>query len=221
MKKYLFLVSIFATTRLSAQYGIDGLVVAINMQVTSDLEVRHLQDIEENQGKIMKSNAAIAVETTAMWVVEEELMKAMEKVSDVLDNAEYLMRIYRVGDAITAYQNDMANIVKERPELSGIYTAHNIRTIKETAFLMKDLLIATKEDKTNLMYNSDRLKIMEAILGELEKLAIGSASFRDYLKGLSTTMMLEDAISGNTGLDVDYRGALDRATNDYQRIFKD
>lgn len=215
---YLFMmVSIFSAY---AQYGADGAVVLGGIISTSTLEQGHLDDIESDQERILISSAVIALETAALAAVEKKLIDGLSEVDNIISEAKIILKIYRYSEDIVAWQEKTFEVVKEKPELLSIATEQEIKLIREVAYLMNDLIIATKKSETNLLNNKNRLDIMNMILGEILELRDSAQKFYYLLKGASYMDILAQLGIHNINFKLDYQKIYNEALINYKTVFK-
>jgi len=203
-----------------AQYGADGAVVLGGIISTAILEQGHLDDIESDQERILISSAVIALETAALAAVEKKLLDGLSEVDDIINSAKIILKIYKYTEDIFAWQEKTFEVVKEKPELLSIATEQEIKLIREVAYLMNDLIIATKKSETNLLNNKNRLDIMRMVLSEILELRDSAQRFYYLLKGASNMDILEQLEINNVNFQLDYQKIYNEALINYNTIFK-
>lgn len=203
-----------------AQYGADGAVVLGGIISTAILEQGHLDDIESDQERILISSAVIALETAALAAVEKKLLDGLSEVDDIINSAKIILKIYKYTEDIFAWQEKTFEVVKEKPELLSIATEQEIKLIREVAYLMNDLIIATKKSETNLLNNKNRLDIMHMVLSEILELRDSAQKFYYLLKGASYMDILAQLGINNLNFQLDYQKIYNEALINYNTIFK-
>lgn len=203
-----------------AQYGADGAVVLGGIISTAILEQGHLDDIESDQERILISSAVIALETAALAAVEKKLLDGLSEVDDIINSAKIILKIYKYTEDIFAWQEKTFEVVKEKPELLSIATEQEIKLIREVAYLMNDLIIATKKSETNLLNNKNRLDIMHMVLSEILELRDSAQKFYYLLKGASYMDILAQLEINNLNFQLDYQKIYNEALINYNTIFK-
>ncbi len=203
-----------------AQYGADGAVVLGGIISTAILEQGHLDDIESDQERILISSAVIALETAALAAVEKKLLDGLSEVDDIINSAKIILKIYKYTEDIFAWQEKTFEVVKEKPELLSIATEQEIKLIREVAYLMNDLIIATKKSETNLLNNKNRLDIMRMVLSEILELRDSAQKFYYLLKGASYMDILAQLGINNLNFQMDYQKIYNEALINYNTIFK-
>ncbi len=203
-----------------AQYGADGAVVLGGIISTAILEQGHLDDIESDQERILISSAVIALETAALAAVEKKLLDGLSEVDDIINSAKIILKIYKYTEDIFAWQEKTFEVVKEKPELLSIATEQEIKLIREVAYLMNDLIIATKKSETNLLNNKNRLDIMRMVLSEILELRDSAQKFYYLLKGASYMDILAQLGINNLNFQLDYQKIYNEALINYNTIFK-
>ena len=203
-----------------AQYGADGAVVLGGIISTAILEQGHLDDIESDQERILISSAVIALETAALAAVEKKLLDGLSEVDDIVNSAKIILKIYKYTEDIFAWQEKTFEVVKEKPELLSIATEQEIKLIREVAYLMNDLIIATKKSETNLLNNKNRLDIMRMVLSEILELRDSAQKFYYLLKGASYMDILAQLGINNLNFQLDYQKIYNEALINYNTIFK-
>lgn len=215
---FLFLIPIFLSAY--AQYGADGAIVLGGVISTSIIEQGYLDDIESDQERILISSAVIALESSALAAVEKKLIDGISEVDQVISEAKIILKIYRYAEDIFAWQEKTFEIVKENPELISIATQHEIKLIREVAYLMNDLIIAIKESETNLLNNKNRLDIMSLVSNEILELRDSAQRFYYLLKGASYMDILEQLGINNVNFQLDYQSIYNEAIINYNKVFK-
>lgn len=203
-----------------AQYGADGAVVLGGIISTAILEQGHLDDIESDQERILISSAVIALETAALAAVEKKLLDGLSEVDDIINSAKIILKIYKYTEDIFAWQEKTFEVVKEKPELLSIATEQEIKLIREVAYLLNDLIIATKKSETNLLNNKNRLDIMRMVLSEILELRDSAQKFYYLLKGASYMDILAQLGINNLNFQLDYQKIYNEALINYNTIFK-
>ena len=203
-----------------AQYGADGAVVLGGIISTAILEQGHLDDIESDQERILISSAVIALETAALAAVEKKLLDGLSEVDDIVNSAKIILKIYKYTEDIFAWQEKTFEVVKEKPELLSIATEQEIKLIREVAYLLNDLIIATKKSETNLLNNKNRLDIMRMVLSEILELRDSAQKFYYLLKGASYMDILAQLGINNLNFQMDYQKIYNEALINYNTIFK-
>lgn len=203
-----------------AQYGADGAVVLGGIISTAILEQGHLDDIESDQERILISSAVIALETAALAAVEKKLLDGLSEVDDIINSAKIILKIYKYTEDIFAWQEKTFEVVKKKPELLSIATEQEIKLIREVAYLMNDLIIATKKSETNLLNNKNRLDIMRMVLSEILELRDSAQKFYYLLKGASYMDILAQLGINNLNFQLDYQKIYNEALINYNTIFK-
>lgn len=203
-----------------AQYGADGAVVLGGIISTAILEQGHLDDIESDQERILISSAVIALETAALAAVEKKLLDGLSEVDDIISSAKIILKIYKYTEDIFAWQEKTFEVVKEKPELLSIATEQEINLIREVAYLLNDLIIATKKSETNLLNNKNRLDIMHMVLSEILELRDSAQKFYYLLKGASYMDILAQLGINNLNFQLDYQKIYNEALINYNTIFK-
>lgn len=203
-----------------AQYGADGAVVLGGIISTAILEQGHLDDIESDQERILISSAVIALETAALAAVEKKLLDGLSEVDDIINSAKIILKIYKYTEDIFAWQEKTFEVVKEKPELLSIATEQEIKLIREVAYLLNDLIIATKKSETNLLNNKNRLDIMHMVLSEILELRDSAQKFYYLLKGASYMDILAQLGINNLNFQLDYQKIYNEALINYNTIFK-
>ncbi len=203
-----------------AQYGADGAVVLGGIVSTSILEQGYLDDIESDQEKILISSAVIALETAALAAIEKKLIDGLSEVESLISDAKIVLKIYGYSKDIIGWQEKTYEVVKDNPELLAIATKREIKLIREVAYLLNDLIIATKKSETNLLSNKNRLDIMNMVLGEMLELRDQSKKIYYLLKGASFNDILEQLVVNNIDFQLDYQKIFNKAISNYNTIFK-
>lgn len=203
-----------------AQYGADGAVVLGGIISTSILEQGYLDDIESDQQRILISSAVIALEEAALATVEKKLIDGLSEVDNIISDAKIILKIYRYSEDIFAWQEKTFEVVKEKPELLSIAIQQEIKLIREVAYLMNDLIIATKESETNLLNSKNRLDVMSMILSEMLELRDSAQKFYYLLKGASYMDILAQLGINNINFQLDYQKIYNEALINYNTVFK-
>lgn len=203
-----------------AQYGADGAVVLGGIVSTSILEQGYLDDIESDQEKILISSAVIALETAALAAIEKKLIDGLSEVESLISDAKIVLKIYGYSKDIIGWQEKTYEVVKDNPELLPIATKREIKLIREVAYLLNDLIIATKKSETNLLSNKNRLDIMNMVLGEMLELRDQSKKIYYLLKGASFNDILKELGTNNINFELDYQIIYNEAISNYNTVFK-
>ncbi len=204
-----------------SQYGIDGGIMAGTAAIRWTQEKREMRRIEEKQDQIFISNTTIATEQTRIKQLNLKLYKALSTADGLLTEAETLVRIYDRGQEIYEWQSLSLELIKDQPDLSDQYLPIETRIILEMAYLVDDLVIATKEGENNLMNSSERFLLMGEIHSKMRDISKASAKLYRMLNGLKATKILDrlDLVVFDT--EENNRRILEEAKNDYRTIFKD
>lgn len=203
-----------------AQYGADGAVILGGIVSTSIAEQGYLDDIESDQEKILISSAVIALETAALATIEKKLIDGLTEVENVISDAKIVLKIYGYSKDIIGWQEKTYEVVKDKPELLSIATKQEIKLIREVAYLLNDLIIATKKSETNLLNNKNRLDIMNMVLGEMLELRDQSKKIYYLLNGASFNDILIEFGVSNIDFQLDYQRIYNEAISNYNTIFK-
>lgn len=216
----IFLFTMITFFSVHSQYGADGAVVLGGIISTSIIEQGYLDDIESDQQRILISSAVIALEEAALATVEKKLIDGLSEVDNIISDAKIILKIYRYSEDIFAWQEKTFEVVKEKPELLSIAIQQEIKLIREVAYLMNDLIIATKESETNLLNSKNRLDVMRMILSEMLELRDSAQKFYYLLKGASYMDILAQLGINNINFQLDYQKIYNEALINYNTVFK-
>lgn len=178
---FLVLFYFLASHCIRAQYGIEGAIyAAFDVGITWE-EMGHLKDIADTQDKIVIYSAIIAAESLAIVAIDERILNSQTELKPAVEELKSIIHISRTAEKLIDYQTNIMNIVQETPLLIGLATKSQFKILSDAGYIMADLYIYTKEDKSNLMSNKNRIDIINATQVGLDELTNRSLKLYQFL----------------------------------------
>ncbi len=179
-----------------------------------------LDEIEENQQKILVPTTLLAYATAELIIVEQKLHRAFENVQLVIDNAQIIFQIIDFSRDIIELQDKTYELAKDRPELMLLAGKSELELVKEATVIMTNFLMATKESKFNLINNKQRLDLLQKVSGDLSKLKETAYFIYKLVQSSIYTNGLDLVILNTLELDVKYNEIYQDLKREYDLIFK-
>ena len=106
-------------------------------------------------------------------------------------------------------------VVNDIPDLKNAFKKKELLVMLKTTVFVTDIIIATKEDESNLMNNKQRFEILNKILKSINLVEAETQSLYYFFKGIQTISVLDNYETA----DIDYSGVLSQLEDDYDQIF--
>lgn len=218
MKTIIFLYFILNTVFIYSQT--DDYVIVAAVASIHKKERDLLDEIEENQQKILVPTTLLAYATAELIIVEQKLHRAFDNVQLVIDNAQIIFQIIDFSKDIVALQDKTYELAKDRPELMLLAGKSELELVKEATVIMTNFLMATKESKFNLINNKQRLDLLQKVSGDLSKLKETAYFIYKLVQSSIYTNGLDLVILNTLELDVKYNEIYQDLKREYDLIFK-
>lgn len=215
----LFSASLFAQDLEQTLNDISVITVVKN---THKRENARLEEIEENQVKILIPTTITSKKTVELSLRQERMYNSLYKVFDAVDNLQLFLKILNESDDIYKALEDLYDISKEHPKAATVAGFSEFFVLKQSVTILGDLFRATQQSKFNLMNNAQRIKLMGRCLDSL----VALKTYVYYMKTLVQTEIRSSFIDeiiedGGITKDVDFSSVLSTLQDDYLTIFPD
>lgn len=214
MKKITLIIILLFTIKNFGQ--IDGPIVLGAIMADHVAESEQLDKISDKQRSIALFKSAITAENAKLIELEDKLYKGVSKLDDALINIKVVMSIGETGSLITKYLDEISKKAQGNPDLIVFVTAKKYKIIAESASIIKDTYIATKESTKSLMNSKERYDVLLLINENIEDLLKRVRELYSFVDSVQNLKLL-DVVQETIQLNVDeiYKNL----ENDYESIF--
>lgn len=187
MKRTITILLLLTLIKTSAQYGVEGAIYAALMTGITVPEMNQLKKISKAQDELVTYSAIIAIETTAIVEIEEKILEAETEVRPIIQDLQTTLGLARTSENIVRIQDRIVALVSNTPELIPLAAQSQYHILRDAAYIMNDVLVATRESETNLLDNKDRIDILNSTQEGLALLETKSLKLLTFLEGAVAT----------------------------------
>lgn len=145
-----------------------GIIVGGAVAGSSVLESKPLKRISEIQKEIAMYQLAIAAEQAAVLDLENKMYKGISKKENFIKGLNIIIKIAESQENIFKWLEKTKKIVGDSDELKKAFNKNKLLYVFKSGVFINDIIIATKEDKTNLINNKQRFEILHKILDNIK-----------------------------------------------------
>jgi len=213
IKRLTYLFFLISTCSFAQIRG--AVVVAAESGVSAGFEYPALERIADIQKEIAMYQSAIAVEQGVILKLENDLYKGLSKKEKFIEGLKIIIKITDSQTRIINWLKATEKIVNDIPDLKNAFKKKELLVMLKTTVFVTDIIIATKEDESNLMNNKQRFEILNKILKSINLVEAETQSLYYFFKGIQTISVLDNYETA----DIDYSGVLSQLEDDYDQIF--
>lgn len=217
------LINIFLTVSFvgsAAAQTIDDWLVVDAVAAVHRRENSKLEEIEGKQQKLILATTAMSTSSVLLVTTEQKLHRGLERVYDVIDNAELILQIVKTSREIMDIQDKILEISIDQPELAVVSAAYEVHFLKKASAAMLRLLAATKESRFNLMDNKQRLDLLGNTADTLQEIRLECIKLYRIIESIRLTLDL-GLLAELEPLEIDFSAAIDEMEQEIENLIQE